>query len=427
MKYLVILLALVSFGFGQGKWVEQENPFTGSATYRDVCFVDSLTGYVLTWGKVVKTADGGKTWEVQDLPDYPSVSAVTVLNKPLSGGIIFIDSLRGWVARPYGIINATSDGGKTWSCQLIDTVAPPGFYDIEFVNERKGWVVGDGWAGGDTFRSVILHTEDGGKNWVYQDSLTYPTLNAVTFFDTLKGFAVGDSGLILRTLDGGTHWDSVPSGTKNSLYDIQFADSVRGIIVAYHGSNLVSKDGGNTWEEVTNGAHGWDLAFPDTSHAWCVVTGSVVGGIYFSQDGGITWEQQSCGVDIDFLYGVSFPDTAHGWAVGTQGKIINYSLGAGIKETDKTEFGDYQLQIYPNPFRKAVTIVYQPAVFGEVSLRIYNAAGLLVRSLTLESKYHTSFWDGRDNQRKAVPQGVYFLKFEVSGKTLGCKKLVLLD
>ncbi len=49
----------------------------------------------------------------------------------------------------------------------------------------------------------ILHTVDGGSNWLQQNSGTNFNLYGVYFADSLKGWVVGDNGLILKTTNGG--------------------------------------------------------------------------------------------------------------------------------------------------------------------------------------------------------------------------------
>ncbi len=68
----------------------------------------------------------------------------------------------------------------------------------------------------------------------------------------------------------------------------------------------------------------------------------------------------------------------------------------------------------PNPFAVRAKIVYQLAEVSRVSLRVYDAAGRLVRNLA-EGKsnpgYYTVLWDGRDDAGRKVSAGVYFVKF----------------
>ncbi len=293
---------------------------------------------------------------------------------------------------------------------------PQTLNDVDFVNEREGWAVG---SKGYPPHSGIIHTEDGGQTWVVQDSLTYPgALYGVTFLDTLKGFAVGDSGLILRTFDGGKTWDSIPSGTKNNLYDIQFADSMRGIIVG-RGYCLLTEDGGVTWIEGTGGP-GMDVAFPDTLHIW-------TSSGYFSGDGGKTWEYQDLpDVPYNALNGIFFPDTAHGWIVGDYGRVFHYSIPEGIEETGQDQRSKiYSLKVSPNPFKSLLIISFSLPKSSYVSLKIYDISGKLVWSLVNGGKpvgQHRVSWN-----EDLLSSGVYFVKLEVDGLAKGYKKIIKLN
>jgi hypothetical protein len=91
-----------------------------------------------------------------------------------------------------------------------------------------------------------------------------------------------------------------------------------------------------------------------------------------------------------------------------------------IKVYDPTGIGPgtYENRLenaYPNPFNPATTIRYSIASAGHVSLRIYNAAGQLVRTLVDEAQLPRTggfsvIWDGTDNRGRSVSSGVYFLK-----------------
>jgi hypothetical protein len=80
--------------------------------------------------------------------------------------------------------------------------------------------------------------------------------------------------------------------------------------------------------------------------------------------------------------------------------------------------------LYPNPFHDKLTIKYQigqGVASGQesaVSLKIYDAAGQLVKSFLLPTSnfsLSTSIvWDGYDDRGRLVPGGVYFVHFTVS-------------
>src|SRR5437764_6278928 len=78
--------------------------------------------------------------------------------------------------------------------------------------------------------------------WVKQESGLTSELRAVAFFDSLHGFAAGDS--CVKTTDGGNHWALVPEITN--CKDIKIDKN--GIIWFAECSDLAySKDSGKTF------------------------------------------------------------------------------------------------------------------------------------------------------------------------------------
>ena len=93
-----------------------------------------------------RSDDDGQTWR--------SFSAV--------GNEYFLNSSMGWrLATPKsgqpGVLQSTSDGGRTWS-----PLKPVGWPDarFDFTGERVGWVIAKSSAG-----TALLHTDDGGRSW----------------------------------------------------------------------------------------------------------------------------------------------------------------------------------------------------------------------------------------------------------------------
>ena len=76
-------------------------------TLTSVSFIDARTGWAVGhWGAILKTTDGGETWEVQRL--------VTSEDRPLFG-VHFIDANHGVAVGLWSLILVTDDGGKTWT------------------------------------------------------------------------------------------------------------------------------------------------------------------------------------------------------------------------------------------------------------------------------------------------------------------------
>jgi hypothetical protein len=93
------------------------------------------------------------------------------------------------------------------------------------------------------------------------------------------------------------------------------------------------------------------------------------------------------------------------------------------------QLADYLESNYPNPFNQTTTIRYGVKNRAHVSLKIYNVAGQLVKTLVNEVKepaaVHKVNWDGRNKDGGTVASGVYFYKL-VTDNFAQTKKMVLL-
>jgi len=68
---------------------------------------------------------------------------------------------------------------------------------------------------------------------------------------------------------------------------------------------------------------------------------------------------------------------------------------------------------YPNPFNPATNISFALPVDSRVSLKIYNIAGQLVRTVvneTMPAGNHTVTWDGINSSGEKVASGIYFYR-----------------
>jgi flagellar hook assembly protein FlgD len=109
----------------------------------------------------------------------------------------------------------------------------------------------------------------------------------------------------------------------------------------------------------------------------------------------------------------------------------------GVEESNACDFkAAANLTIDPNPFREITTIKFQvPSTKSQtninfqISLKIYDVSGKLVRSFNLASDFlslaSTFFWNGTDINGKRLPQGVYFVRLENESEAL-TEKVVLI-
>ncbi|MBM3234835.1 T9SS type A sorting domain-containing protein [Candidatus Poribacteria bacterium] len=91
------------------------------------------------------------------------------------------------------------------------------------------------------------------------------------------------------------------------------------------------------------------------------------------------------------------------------------------------------LQNYPNPFNPETWIPYQLKEASDVTIRIFDLRGQLVRTLDLgykEADFYVSrsdaaYWDGRNNFGERVASGIYFYQLQ-AGSFSALKKMLIL-
>lgn len=117
----------------------------------------------------------------------------------------FVDSLNGWAIGDSGTIIHTSNGGYNWVMQ--DAKVKGYMQNIFFLNKRLGWALSWG-LGPEYYGSYILHTTNGGNVW---DTASYIVpdvyIRTIYFQDSLYGFMGGNPAILLRTTNGGAAWN----------------------------------------------------------------------------------------------------------------------------------------------------------------------------------------------------------------------------
>ncbi|HAD82316.1 MAG: hypothetical protein A2509_02540 [Candidatus Edwardsbacteria bacterium RIFOXYD12_FULL_50_11] len=85
-------------------------------------------------------------------------------------------------------------------------------------------------------------------------------------------------------------------------------------------------------------------------------------------------------------------------------------------------------QSYPNPWKQTTSINYQIANAGNVSLKVYNTLGQVVKTMVNQNHlpgYYSVKWDGKDDNDRKVSSGIYFYRI-VSGEFSDTKKMIVL-
>lgn len=104
------------------------------------------------------------------------------------------------------MVAITTDGGKTWTWQLIKGYEKSDFRAVEAFSKENAVIMSSGTP------ALILKTSDGGKTWheKYRNADTTYFLDAMQFENPKHGIALGDpiknKFLLLETTDGAETW-----------------------------------------------------------------------------------------------------------------------------------------------------------------------------------------------------------------------------
>jgi len=153
-------------------------------------FVDSLHGFLIllhgqmyayTDGSVLKTSNGGLTWE--------TITALEFYDGRLLA-MDFVDEQTGYISLPEEGLAKTIDGGLTW--EFLANPLDQEIKYIRFFTENQGVVVSD--------ERIVACTADGGTSWdvVYDSLSATDTYNACYFTGWNSGWLAGSRGVIKR-------------------------------------------------------------------------------------------------------------------------------------------------------------------------------------------------------------------------------------
>ena len=224
-------------------------------SYWSMHFIDDRVGFLSTqnkresgnstfYGSLLKTTNAGDTWEVIDSEPEGILRNLQFINEDegfaITGGESFDpDDYMSYLIK-------TGDGGKTW--QKVDDIIVPSTVK----NILKIFSDGFGYVGG--VERKIYFTDNFGKDWYSKE--TPSGFNSLQFLDQKNGFIYRFKEL-LKTTDGGDTWTTI-SNLETNFYHFFSPDngiSLQAVYVTDFGDYniscyafLTTGDGGNTWK-----------------------------------------------------------------------------------------------------------------------------------------------------------------------------------
>ncbi|TND10196.1 MAG: hypothetical protein FD123_444 [Bacteroidetes bacterium] len=266
-----------------------------NAIYEDAFFANSGLGWVVGNNHVFKTGSGGTSW------------TDTTLNVFYMKCVHFINPDTGWAgslaSSGNGKLWRTMDGGTNWS--LVSSTTTD---DVWFTDFNNGFRI-------NSYTSQFEKTTNSGANWTNISSFS-GFEGEIYFPNATTGYCYNNGSQHFKTINGGATWTNP---NPQIGLGVHFATPLKGWVVGNNGMIQRTNDGGLTWYTQTSGVNFplHDICFSDETHG--VVTG-FNGILLETSNGGYTWTP----VDItnQEMYGIHFPDAATGYAVGMDGTIL---------------------------------------------------------------------------------------------------------
>ncbi|MFH1049307.1 MAG: YCF48-related protein [bacterium] len=271
--------------------------------FLDLCIFDKNTLLIVGGPtpdgspNVIKSIDGGYNWTATGVGTLPN----TTYN-----GIFKLNDQNVYIVGDSGNIYKSSDMAVNWTKIEV----PPMYQECNFLrvaakNANDIWVVGENFEQDST--PIMLHTTDGGLNWIRPD-----IIKELNFKQAYGGhylgikilgnsvWVIGGFGkFVFRSNDNGNTWtDVTPNATLGDANDIFLISETEVVVVTDYGGVFYSGNGGVDWTQRDISTNDWLLGIDiiDGNKLW--LCGSPGSGnehtvIFYSSNKGSTWQEQS--------------------------------------------------------------------------------------------------------------------------------------
>ena len=279
------------------------------------CAQAAPSGGIACYGVVLRTVDGGRTWQqTLAIPDDGLNGDPVVQIQAIDGQVAWALTLAcASPPAPNPIRNCptdlrrTVDGGHTWTTLVTGQIV-----SMRFATSSRGWLALVSENG-----SEVRFTNDGGSTWTRGMQTSSGAIIGLDAATSQVAWAMTRDGgyctsstcgkyELFRTLDGGSTWTSLGNpkpATGNcvfgAIYGPLFASPTRGWLalnlgaggVAAPGGLMQTEDGGKTWRCTNTPPNTYLVSAADPAHIWVSSNRRQDDAttLYSSEDGGASW------------------------------------------------------------------------------------------------------------------------------------------
>ncbi len=204
----------------------------------------------------------------------------------------------GWIVGDYGLVLKTTDGGTTFD--TLATGRQETLTTVSFVNTQVGYIGG--------VNGLIMKTENGGTSWFPLNFPSSGVVRKVQFLNENTGYVLASQpgydtdGFLYKTTNGGSDWVQVGLPNADKIIDIAFVDADFGWIASAKDIHTTS-DGGISWTlrkrisdcyskrfkmiHALDNTTAWAMYYPD---GYC---SNSTNTLMRTTDGGATWTEHN--------------------------------------------------------------------------------------------------------------------------------------
>ena len=282
--------------------------------FLDGDFCDENKGLLSSRGAIIKTTDGGDSWEkIYNSPDAEIIK------------VRMFDDLNFAAVTDKNFVLRTTNGGESW--QISVTVPERKFHAASILDMNRMFILAD---------SFLVSTSDGGQTFsskpVILPVLGWHQLDVVHFFDSMNGIASRHGGGGFKTTDGGETWSMPvqPSAYIPSIHGIHGRNS-RAMIAGEFRYIMKTSDSGITWNSFTPGPEKILLDVSSFDENVWFASGEA-GAFQSTTDFGATWQYRQSSTTDKNILNIDFFDDSTG--------LIGYGWGLS-----KTTNGGYDWSV----------------------------------------------------------------------------------
>ena len=303
--------------------------------------------------------------EQKSTPKPPEIHMQNSEVKASFRGLGVKNEKEAWISGTKGTVLRTIDGGKNWQKNNIPGADTLDFRDLEILNDSTILLmsIGTGQA------SKIFKSTDSGENW----RMTFENEEAKAFFDgfdfwdentgILISDAIDEKLYLLKTKDGGESWNRVGTETLPNLEEGEYGFAASGTGIATFGSQKVwiatggsksrvfySPDQGENWSvfdiPIVSGkpsTGSFSITFRDEQNGITVggdyeIDTTALSNVAITKDGGKTWKGIQNPETVPFKSCVVYLGNNALLAVGTSGVSWSPDNGENWSTIDTTSF-----------------------------------------------------------------------------------------